>query len=69
MQQTSTTAREYLAKAIEVIDLLGRGYAIKHPQLVAAFMQTCAIDSIAGTLEREMSYLAETIARAIQESA
>jgi hypothetical protein len=66
---SSTTVREYLVKAIETIDLqLGHGYASEHPQLIAAFMQTCAIDSVAGTLEREISYLTETIAQAIRES-
>jgi hypothetical protein len=62
-------ARHYLDAAIAEIDSrFGSGYAIKHPQFIAAFMQTCAIEAVAGTLEREMSYLAETIANAIHES-
>ena len=69
IEQTSTTATQYLARAIEAIDLqLGRGYASEHPQLITAFMQTCAIDSVAGTLECEISHLTETIAQAIRES-
>jgi hypothetical protein len=32
-------------------------------------VQTCAIDSVAGTLEREINQLTETIAQAIRESA
>ena len=70
IEQTSTTATQYLARAIEAIDLqLGRGYAMEHPQLIAAFMQTCAIDFVAGTLERELSYLANAVAEAIRASA
>jgi len=70
IEQTSTTATQYLARAIEAIDLqLGRGYAMGHPQLIAAFMQTCAIDFVAGTLERELSYLANAVAEAIRASA
>jgi hypothetical protein len=69
IEQTSTTATQYLTRAIEAIDLqLGRGYAIEHPQLIAAFMQTCAIDSVAGPLERGISHLTETIAQAIREA-
>ena len=69
IEQPSTIAAQYLARAIEAINLqLGRGYATEHPQLIAAFMQTCAIDSVAGTLECEISHLTETIAQAIRES-
>jgi hypothetical protein len=69
MPEAVTTA-QYLARAIEAIDLqLGHGYASEHPQLIAAFVQTCAIDSVAGTLEREINQLTETIAQAIRESA
>jgi hypothetical protein len=56
------------AAIVEIDNRLGRGYASEHPQLIAAFMQTCAIDSVAGTLEREIRDLAETIAQAIRES-
>jgi hypothetical protein len=61
---------QYLDAAIAEIDnRLGRGYASAHPQLIAAFMQTCAIDSVAGVLEREICVLATTIADAIREAA
>jgi hypothetical protein len=57
-----TEARHYLDAAISEIDnRLGRGYASEHPQLIAAFMQTCAIEAVAGTLEREICYLANAI--------
>jgi hypothetical protein len=63
-------AGHYLATAIVEIDKqFGGGYASEHPQLIAAFMQTCAIEAVAGTLEREIRDLAETVALAIRESA
>jgi hypothetical protein len=65
-----TEAGHYLTAAIAEIDKqLGRGYASEHPQLIAAFMQACAIEAVAGTLEREIRDLAETVAQAIRESA
>ena len=69
MVEAVTTA-QYLARAIEAIDLqLGHGYATEHPQLIAAFMQTCAIDSVTSALERQISNLTETLAQAIRKSA
>jgi hypothetical protein len=60
----------YLAAAIAEIDKqLGRGYASEHPQLIAAFVQACTIEAVAGTLEREIRDLAEIVAQAIRESA
>lgn len=45
MFQASSTAALYFAKAIEVIDAkLGTGYAAGHPELIAGFMQTAALD-------------------------
>ena len=45
MRQAAATAAEYLDAAIREIDAaLGMGYAAKHPELVAAFMQTAASD-------------------------
>ncbi|WP_363348284.1 hypothetical protein [Methylocystis echinoides] len=39
------TAQSYMVDAVRAIDgKLGEGYAAKHPELVAAFMQTCASD-------------------------
>jgi hypothetical protein len=56
LRQAPMTANEYLLSAIDHIDAkLGAGYAAKHPELIAAFMQTSAIDL--GTAE---------IARAIE---
>lgn len=45
MRQSWQTAHEYLIHAVENIDLeLGKGYAAKHPELIAAFMQVAAVD-------------------------
>lgn len=45
MSQAEATAYTYLYAAVEKIDhLLGKGYAAKNPQLVAAFMQTASAD-------------------------
>jgi hypothetical protein len=53
------TAHDYLLHAVADIDeMLGRGYARQHPELIAAYMQTAAID-----------FGAAVIARAIQRSA
>jgi hypothetical protein len=39
------SADYYLECAVKSIDAkLGEGFAKKHPELIAAFMQTCAID-------------------------
>jgi hypothetical protein len=45
MRQASMTAHTYLFAARESIDqCFGDGYAEEHPQLVAAFLETCARD-------------------------
>ena len=45
MRQAGTTALEYMIYAIDAIDeCFGEGYAKKHPELVGAFMRTCAAD-------------------------
>jgi len=44
-RQAPMTAHDYMMKAIDDIDeLLDRGYAKQHPELIAAYMQTAAID-------------------------
>ncbi|MEW9571533.1 hypothetical protein ABQJ54_07205 [Rhodanobacter sp. Si-c] len=48
--QASDTAATYLGRAVQEIDtLFGKGYARQYPRLVAAFMQTAAIDMSAST--------------------
>ena len=45
LRQAPMTAHDYMMKAISDIDeLLGEGYAKKHPELIGAYMQTAAID-------------------------
>jgi hypothetical protein len=45
MRQAWMTANDYFMNAIECIDMqFGDGYAKQHPELVSAFMQTCARD-------------------------
>lgn len=45
LRQAPMTATTYLLEAVnEINKILGEGYAEKHPELVAAFIQTCAID-------------------------
>jgi hypothetical protein len=45
MEQAKGTAREYLIDAIRSIDgHLGEGAALKHPELIVAFMKTCVLD-------------------------
>lgn len=43
--QAPMTANTYMLKAIESIDrAFGAGYAQSNPNLIGAFMQTCAMD-------------------------
>jgi hypothetical protein len=49
LRQAPMTAHDYMMHAISDIDeLLGKGYAAKHPELIAAYMQTAAIDFATG---------------------
>jgi len=45
LRQAPMTADTYMGAAVKYIDeQFGDGYAAKHPELVGAFMQTCASD-------------------------
>jgi hypothetical protein len=45
LRQAPMTADEYLRAGVRTIDKqFGDGYAREHPELVAAYMKTCAID-------------------------
>lgn len=45
MRQASMTSHQYLYEAIESIDkLLGKGYSVKNPKLVATIAQIAADD-------------------------
>ena len=65
LRQASMTADEYLANAIADIDKrLGTGYAKTHPELIAAFMQTAAIDMGSAVIAGAIEDLSETLGSA-----
>lgn len=48
MEQAGNTATTWMSTAVDQIDkLLGKGYAKKHPELIAGFMQAAGADQIA----------------------
>ena len=62
MRQGPMTADEYLHSAIDHIDdRLGAGYAKAHPELVAAFMQTSALDQMSGIIARAIQDLGDVV--------
>lgn len=68
LHQASLTAGEYLREGARLIDdRFGSGYAMKHPELVAAFLQTCAIDFATGILAQKLSDIAHAIERSTAE--
>jgi hypothetical protein len=53
LRQASMTANEYLRNAItDIDDRLGKGYAKADPELIAAYMQTAALDMAAATIAK-----------------
>jgi hypothetical protein len=64
MRQAPMTAQTYLIQGIKVIDAeLGEGYAAKHPELLRAFIQTCALDLATAVLASVGQEIAESFAR------
>ncbi len=62
MRQASMTAHDYFHAAIDAIDKrLGDGYAAKHPELIAAFMQTAARDFQTSITTQAMQEIAEAL--------
>ena len=62
MRQAPMAADEYLHSAIDCVDArLGKGYAQAHPELIAAFMQTSALDFTAGVVARAIEAVADAI--------
>ncbi len=50
MEQAAHTAEYYMIRAIAFIDgKFGKGYAQKHRELIAAFIQVCAADFASAT--------------------
>ncbi len=73
MRQAWKTAAEYMDHAKEEIDrTFGEGYAAKHPELVAAFMETAARDFQTGMMAKRIEtsghVFRETITEAITEA-
>lgn len=67
LKQAPMTADEYLRAAVRSIDeQFEKGYAQKHPELIAAFMQACANDLATSTLVIAIQEAASEIAQALQ---
>jgi hypothetical protein len=61
-RQAPMTAHDYMMKAISDIDeLLGKGYAKQHPELIGAYMQTAAIDFGAAIIARAIESLSTSV--------
>lgn len=70
MKQAGMTAHDYMLKAIESIDKqMGSGYSKAHPELVASFMQTCALDYMTVILSQTLQEAATDIGNAIEQAA
>jgi hypothetical protein len=55
MRQAMANADEHLRVTIDRIDArFGEGFAMAHPELIAAFMQTSAIDMAASAIARSI---------------
>ena len=62
LEQAPKTAKTYLNESVLVIDkAFGSGYAKANPELVGAFMQTAALDYLAGILEAKGQAIASCL--------
>ena len=66
LRQAKMTAHDYMLAALDDIDeIFGRGTAKKHPELVAAYIQTASIDLagaiIAQQIRAGLDHIAEEI--------
>ena len=62
MRQAPMTADVYLRAAVRCIDdVLGKGYAAQHPELIGAFMQTAAVDLGASVVARALESVVSAI--------
>ena len=67
LRQAWMTAHEYMRAAIQHIDeMLGEGYAAKHPELIAAFMEVCARDFQSGVLAKLVEDHVDSVVRALE---
>lgn len=76
LEQAPMTADEYLRAGVRTIDKqFGEGYAKLHPELLAAYMKTCAMDFGTSMLVVAIQEAAEQItgsdvlARAVRDAA
>jgi hypothetical protein len=68
LRQAPMTANEYLMSAIDHIDQqLGNDYAKQHPELIATFMQTSAIDLGTAVIARAVESLSNSLVGALNE--
>lgn len=62
MEQAGMTAENYMIDGMRSIDkFMGSGYAKAHPELLAAYMQTAALDFHATFLAKEIGTPLERI--------
>jgi hypothetical protein len=76
MQQAPMTADEYLRAGVRTIDKqFGDGYAKQHPELLAAYMKTCAMDfgtsMLVVAIQEAVEQVAgnDVLARAVRDAA
>jgi len=68
MRQAHLAANDYLNNSIKWIDTrLGKGYAKDHPELIGAYMQTCAVDLGAAIMAKEISNAIEEAAYSLRD--
>ena len=71
-RQAPATAQDYMINAVKDIDAyFGKGFAKAHPELIAAYMQTAAIDMSGAVIARAVETLAdavEQVSTAIEEA-
>ena len=67
-EQAHMSAHDWMNRAVAAIDeKFGDGFARAHPELVGAYMQTCALDFMASFSTSELSGALERIADALDE--
>jgi hypothetical protein len=60
IREAPMTTNEYLSEAIKEIDnTFGEGYAKANPELVGAYISTCAIDVAAASITSALQDIAE----------
>ncbi len=68
MNQASDSTTVYLRRAKSEIDsIFGDGYAIKNPQLIAAFIQAAATDMSGATIAKVLGHALQELSSSIRE--